>query len=78
MLLGGLTHVIGMFACTVVFNVPLNNELARAGTTAGDLSAAWGRYLDVWTSWNHLRTVASTAAAALFLAALLKVTGDAG
>lgn len=68
MLAGGLVYVVGMFICTVVYNVPLNNELARAGTGSVE---AWARYLKDWTFWNHVRTVASTAAMALFIVALL-------
>jgi uncharacterized membrane protein len=71
MLAGGLVYVIGMFGCTVVFNVPLNNELARTGEADADATAVWTRYLKDWTAWNHLRTVASTAGTVLFIAALL-------
>lgn len=67
-LAGGLIYVVGMFGCTMVFNVPLNNELARVG--AADAGAVWARYLKRWTFWNHVRTLASTAAMALFVAAL--------
>ncbi|MBO6900874.1 MAG: DUF1772 domain-containing protein [Rhizobiaceae bacterium] len=66
-LAGGLIYVVGMFICTVVYNVPLNNELARAGTGSAEM---WVRYLKDWTFWNHVRTIASTAAMALFIAAI--------
>jgi uncharacterized membrane protein len=56
---------------TVIFNVPLNNELARADPAHADTAAVWARYLSDWTFWNHVRTIASTAASALFIAALL-------
>ncbi|MEX2454525.1 MAG: anthrone oxygenase family protein [Rhodospirillaceae bacterium] len=68
MLAGGLVHVVGMFICTVVCNVPLNNELGRSGSSAADV---WARYLKNWTFWNHVRTLASTAATALFMAAIV-------
>jgi uncharacterized membrane protein len=51
--------------------VPLNNELARADPAYADTAAVWTRYLRDWTFWNHVRTIASTAASALFIAALL-------
>jgi hypothetical protein len=51
MLATGLIYVIGMFACTAVFNVPLNNELTRAGAD----DAIWARYLNDWTFWNRPR-----------------------
>ncbi|MCR4267719.1 DUF1772 domain-containing protein [Nitratireductor sp. ZSWI3] len=67
-LVGGLIYLVGMFGCTIVFNVPLNNELARTGAGVADV---WARYLKDWTFWNHIRTVASTAAMVLFIVALL-------
>lgn len=73
---GGLIYVIGMFVSTAAFNVPLNDALAAADpeTSAGE--ELWARYLQVWTRWNHARTVASLLACALFLAALTaKATG---
>ena len=63
----GVVYVLGMFVCTVVFNVPLNDQLA---TAAGD-AATWQRYLREWTRWNHVRTIASVAASAGCVWALL-------
>lgn len=71
MLAGGLLYVVGMFVVTIVFNVPFNNALAEAGQPGADATALWERYLREWTAWNHVRTVASTAGAALFIAALV-------
>jgi uncharacterized membrane protein len=67
MLTGGLVYVVGMFLCTMAFNVPLNNALAAvdpAGTRGAEM---WSRYVSEWTFWNHGRTVASTVACALFI-----------
>lgn len=64
---GGLVYVIGMFVVTMAFNVPLNNALLGGGER--DV-ATWQRYLVTWTRWNHVRTVASLAASALFIAAI--------
>ena len=41
--------------------------LADAG---GEAAASWTRYVAGWTVWNHVRTGASLAAAALFTLAL--------
>jgi uncharacterized membrane protein len=71
MLAGGLIYVFGMFVSTIVFNVPLNNALAVADPASADTAQLWARYLRDWTFWNHVRTVASTAALALFIAALV-------
>ena len=64
----GLIYVIGMFACTAAFNVPLNNRLAAAAGDDTDKAATWPLYYRRWTRWNHLRTVCSLAACAIGLA----------
>lgn len=64
---GGVVYLLGMFGCTVAFNVPLNDSLAAS---AGD-ATVWQRYLVEWTRWNHVRTIASAAACAGFVGALL-------
>ncbi|MFE2168758.1 DUF1772 domain-containing protein [Streptomyces sp. NPDC059447] len=46
---------------TAIVNIPLNNQLARAGA---DVSAARTRFGGRWTSGNVVRTVACTAALA--------------
>lgn len=63
---GGIVYVVGMFVVTMLFNVPLNNLLASAGPEN------WVRYLSTWTRWNHLRTLASIGASALFIAAIAR------
>jgi uncharacterized membrane protein len=70
MLVGGLVYVAGMFLCTMVFNVPLNNALAAVDPASGRGAEMWSRYLSEWTFWNHVRTIASTAACALFIMAI--------
>jgi uncharacterized membrane protein len=70
MLAGGLLYVVGMFVVTMVCNVPLNNALAAADPAAAGTAPLWARYLKDWTMWNHVRTIASTAATALFIAAI--------
>jgi uncharacterized membrane protein len=68
---GGAIYLAGMFLITVARNVPLNNALAQAEAIGADSSAIWARYLNEWTTWNHVRTVASTIASGLFVAALV-------
>jgi uncharacterized membrane protein len=70
-LAGGVLYVVGMFVVTAVFNVPLNNALMAAAPASGEAAALWARYLTDWTWWNHVRTMTSTAAFALFVAALV-------
>ena len=70
MLTGGVLYVLGMFIVTMVFNVPLNNALAAADPASQEAASLWARYLTDWTLWNHVRTVSSTVACALFIAAI--------
>jgi len=58
-LIAGMVYFVGMFVCTVVFNVPLNNALARLGPDSANAQQIWSHYLRTWTKWNHLRTVSS-------------------
>ncbi len=58
-LLAGAVYFIGMFVCTVLFNVPLNNFLAREDSYSSNAQQIWSRYLTIWTNWNHLRTISS-------------------
>src|SRR5690606_13390797 len=48
-LAGAVLYLAGMFACTMAFNVPLNNALQAGGPGQGEL---WERYLRDWTRWN--------------------------
>jgi len=64
MLAGGVIYVVGMFGVTMAFNVPLNNALTQSA------EALWPHYFERWALWNHVRTLASTAASALFILAI--------
>eukprot|EP00037_Helgoeca_nana_P007624 m.69442 g.69442 ORF g.69442 m.69442 type:complete len:244 (-) comp18389_c0_seq1:77-808(-) len=67
---GGVVYFVGMFLCTLFFNVPLNDALEAVDAANPDAESVWVNYLTVWTRWNHLRTVASTAACGFFIAAI--------
>jgi uncharacterized membrane protein len=67
MLAGGLAYVVGMFVVTAVFNVPLNDRLAAIDPSSAEGASLWTRYLRDWTSWNHVRTIASITACTLFI-----------
>ena len=64
-LIAGMVYFVGMFVCTVVFNVPLNNTLSKLNPTSDNAQQAWTHYLNNWTMWNHLRTVSSLLTCAL-------------
>ncbi|WP_137861464.1 MULTISPECIES: anthrone oxygenase family protein [unclassified Sphingomonas] len=71
MLAGGTLYLLGMFGVTMLFNVPLNDALTAAGDGGGS-AEIWARYVREWTMWNHVRTLSSTAALALFVVALVQ------
>jgi len=58
-LIAGAIYFVGMFVCTVVANVPLNNLLAGVNEDSANDEEGWLLYLKTWTLWNHLRTVSS-------------------
>lgn len=70
MLAGGALYVIGMFVCTAVIHVPLNNALAAVDPASVEAASLWARYLTDWTLWNHVRTISSTLTCALFIWAI--------
>jgi uncharacterized membrane protein len=71
LLAGGALYVIGAFLVTMVFNVPRNNRLAGLDPAAAGSAEYWSSYLSSWTRWNHVRTIAALAAAALLTVAFL-------
>lgn len=70
LLIGGLLYLIGTILVTIVFNVPLNNALAIVKPDSTDGANLWASYLTSWTFWNHIRTIAALAAAALLTLAI--------
>jgi uncharacterized membrane protein len=61
LLAGSLFYLVGIFAVTAAFNVPLNDALAADAGGAG-----WTRYLAQWVPWNHVRTTAGMLSLACF------------
>ena len=72
LLVASALFVVGSFLVTMVFNVPLNNELDAVGSNSAEAIPVWERYLSDWVIWNHVRTIASLAASGGFIYALLK------
>jgi uncharacterized membrane protein len=44
--------------------------LAAVAPASPEAAPIWARYLSEWTWWNHVRTITSTLAFALFIAAI--------
>jgi uncharacterized membrane protein len=64
-LAGSLLYLMGAIAVTVGFSVPRNDALAAVDPESAEGARIWANYLRSWTAWNHVRTVASLAAAAM-------------
>jgi uncharacterized protein (TIGR02246 family) len=72
LLAGSLLYLIGTIMVTIACNVPLNDALAAVDPSNADAGRVWTDYLKKWTAWNHLRTGAALAAAALFIVGLCR------
>ncbi|WP_421656758.1 DUF1772 domain-containing protein [Leptothermofonsia sp. ETS-13] len=66
LLVASLLYLVGSLGVTIAFNVPLNDALAVVKSNSTEGAAFWANYLKNWTFWNHVRTIASLAAAVLF------------
>jgi uncharacterized membrane protein len=71
-LVASLLYLVGSLGVTIAFNVPLNDALAAVKPNSPEGAVLWTNYLKNWTFWNHVRTIASLAAAALFAVMPLK------
>ena len=72
LLIGAVLGILGAII-TMVFNVPLNNQLDTVnpdGLSTADAAREWQAYFSTWTAWNHVRTVTSFLGAALLLLGL--------
>ena len=70
LLLGGLVYLVGAILLTIVYHVPRNDALAALDPNDADAPSHWNRYVRGWTAWNHVRTIAPLASAALLTVAL--------
>lgn len=64
-LAGGLLYLVGTILVTMLVNVPLNHSLAAVAPLSAEGAKVWAGYVNTWTAWNHVRTIAALAAAAL-------------
>ena len=63
-------YVLGCIGVTFARNVPMNDRLDAMDAHDPGAAAYWRTYVRSWTGWNHVRTIACVAAAALLTAAL--------
>ena len=69
-LAGCALYLVGTVGVTIARNVPLNDRLAKLHPQSANAPSLWDEYVARWTAWNHVRTLASLAAAALLTIAL--------
>ena len=61
-----LVFLIGMFLCTAVKNVPLNDKLASFNDSLSP-EIEWNYYYKNWIIWNHVRTASCFLSMAILL-----------
>lgn len=69
-LAGSLLYLLGAIGMTAGYHVPRNVQLDAVNPTDPAAAAHWLRYATVWTTGNHVRTIASLLAAAAFTISL--------
>jgi uncharacterized membrane protein len=67
---GAVVYLATSIVVTMAANVPLNNAVDRADPDSADGTRLWARYLDIWTKWNHVRSVGTLVSTAFFILAL--------
>ncbi|MGW8748124.1 anthrone oxygenase family protein [Streptomyces sp. NPDC055794] len=70
LLLGSALYLIGSFGVTAAANVPRNTALLEVEPGSTQAADRWTAYVREWTAWNHVRTIASAAAAVAYVLAL--------
>ncbi len=70
LLAGAASYILGTFAMTAAYHVPRNNILEATSIDAPEAVSVWDRYLEEWTSWNHLRALTSLVASLAFTVAI--------
>ncbi len=70
LLLAGALADLVCVGVTIAVHVPRNDALATLDPAQVDAAREWARYSDPWTAWNHVRTVAGVAGAALLTLAV--------
>jgi uncharacterized membrane protein len=69
-LAASVLYLAGGLVLTVRYHIPRNNRLMKVDPTGVGSEDWWRQYVAEWTTWNHVRTIASLAATGLFAVAL--------
>ncbi|WP_116952186.1 anthrone oxygenase family protein [Jiangella endophytica] len=73
LLIAGLLLIFGSLVLTGAYHIPRNKALHLVDPESPEAKERWETYDAEWTSWNHVRAVASLASAILFAAGLATV-----
>ena len=68
-ILGAVIYIGGCFLVTGTRNVPRNDKLDKISSDDESSHHVWDTYLEEWTYYNHVRTLASLLAMLCFLIA---------
>ena len=74
-LAAALVYLLGVFGVTFRFNVPLNEDLAALDPTLAANAPLMTTYIEDWTAWNDVRTIAAIIAFVVLAATLLPRRG---
>ena len=69
-------YAVACILSTIAFNIPLNNRLETTDPLAAQGRDFWKQYLDEWTRWNHVRSVACVITTILLAFSLTKICWD--
>lgn len=64
---GALSYFVGVVGMTMLGNVPLNHKLEALADEPVERAAFWPEFATRWTPRNHVRSVSSAFAAAMWL-----------
>ncbi|MEV0221251.1 anthrone oxygenase family protein [Streptomyces sp. NPDC050704] len=70
LLLGSALYLFGCFGVTMAANVPRNDKLDTMEPGTAEAATYWPSYVSEWSTWNHVRGVASAAGAISYVLAL--------
>lgn len=68
-----VSYIVGCLFATILFNVPLNNQLDAVDPESVEGQVLWAHYLSRWTSWNHVRSIATLSSTFLLVLSLVNL-----
>jgi len=66
LVLGAALYLVAI-AVTAIYHVPVNDGIDKVVPSTPDAAKEWADFAPGWNAWNHVRTITSIAACALFL-----------